>query len=77
MIKLDKNMCDEIARVAYSLYEKRGRTPGNDLADWVEAEKIVMKKYGKGVESGAKALASSQPMKAAEKTKSRSARMSY
>jgi hypothetical protein len=33
---------DEIARVAYDLYLKRGCVHGYDCEDWLEAEKIVM-----------------------------------
>jgi hypothetical protein len=29
---------DEIASLAYSIYEKRGRQPGHHLDDWLEAE---------------------------------------
>ena len=36
---------DEITRVAYELYEKRGRAHGHDLEDWLEAEKIVTEKH--------------------------------
>jgi len=68
-MKLDKNMVDEISRVAYDLYEKRGFAPGNDFTDWLEAEKIVMKKYSKGISSNVKAVKSSQPMKAKAKTR--------
>lgn len=32
---------EEIQRKAYELYEERGRTDGNDLADWLEAERLV------------------------------------
>ena len=32
---------EEVARVAYSLYEQRGREDGHDLEDWLEAERIV------------------------------------
>ncbi|GEM_PF-913474 len=31
-----------IEKKAYEFYEKRGRTEGNDLIDWYEAEKAVM-----------------------------------
>jgi hypothetical protein len=68
-MKQDKNMSDEISRVAYDLYEKRGYAPGNDFADWIEAEKIVMKKYPKGIPSALKAVKSSQPMRAKAKTR--------
>ena len=32
---------DEIARVAYGLFERRGRISGHDREDWLEAERIV------------------------------------
>jgi hypothetical protein len=32
---------EKIARVAYELFERRGRTHGNDQGDWFEAERIV------------------------------------
>ena len=32
---------DEITRVAYELYVKSGRAEGNDLLNWLAAEKIV------------------------------------
>jgi len=36
------DLYDEIARVAYELYEKSGYTEGRDLDNWLEAERIVM-----------------------------------
>lgn len=36
---------DEIARIARELYEKSGRIEGRDLDNWLEAERIVMKRY--------------------------------
>ena len=33
--------CEEVARVAYALYEQRGRTDGHDCEDWLEAERLV------------------------------------
>lgn len=39
------NLHDEISKVAYELYEKRGRVKGRDLENWLEAEKIVMARY--------------------------------
>ncbi|MBN1211518.1 MAG: DUF2934 domain-containing protein [candidate division Zixibacteria bacterium] len=30
-----------VEKVAYSMYEKRGYTPGDDRADWLEAERKV------------------------------------
>ncbi len=44
-MKRKKGMHDEIARVAYELYEKKGMVHGHDLGDWLEAEKIVMEKH--------------------------------
>lgn len=32
---------DAVARVAYALFERRGRVHGHDLEDWLEAERIV------------------------------------
>ena len=40
-----KDLYDEIARVAYELFEKNGYTHGNDLGHWFEAEKIVTMHY--------------------------------
>jgi len=37
-----KGIYDEIARVAYELFEKRGRAHGYEIEDWLEAERIVM-----------------------------------
>ena len=34
----------EVARVAYELFERRGRTHGHDLQDWLEAERIVLRR---------------------------------
>jgi hypothetical protein len=67
----DKNMLDEIARVAYSLYENRGCTPGNDFTDWLEAERIVKQKYAARTTSDIKPV-KTQPMKSAAPTKSKS-----
>ena len=72
----DKNMLDEIARVAYNLYENRGCTPGNDFSDWLEAERIVRQKYAARMTSDIKPVKPTQPVKAAASTKSRSRRQS-
>ena len=32
---------EEVAKVAYALFERRGCTPGGELEDWLEAERIV------------------------------------
>lgn len=31
-----------IAEVAYQLYEQRGRQPGHELDDWLEAERQIL-----------------------------------
>jgi hypothetical protein len=41
---MDK-LYEEIAQVAYELYEKRGRCEGCHFDDWLEAEKIVMARH--------------------------------
>ena len=38
---MNSNLNEEITRVAYELYEKSGRQEGNDLINWLAAEKIV------------------------------------
>ena len=35
------NSAEDIARVAYQLFERRGGEHGHDLEDWLEAERIV------------------------------------
>ena len=34
---------EEIAKVAYELFERRGCVPGHDFEDWLRAEQIVRK----------------------------------
>lgn len=46
----------EIARVAYELYEKRGRGEGCHFDDWLEAEKIVLARHTKGAKKPARAV---------------------
>jgi len=45
---MGKNTCasewpsrDEIARVAYEFYEARGRRDGQDVSDWLSAERLL------------------------------------
>jgi hypothetical protein len=38
---------EEVAVVAYELFEKRGRIPGYDVEDWLEAERIVRTRRGR------------------------------
>jgi len=37
---------EKIQKKAYELFEKRGYQHGNDLSDWLEAEKIVKSNRG-------------------------------
>lgn len=39
------NFHDEIAKVAFELYEKSGKVEGCDLDNWLEAEKIVISRH--------------------------------
>ena len=39
---------EEVSRVAYALFERRGCVHGHDLEDWVEAERIVRQRRGAG-----------------------------
>ncbi len=44
MNQLD-NFYDEVAKVAYDLFEKRGKVHGHDLEDWLKSEIIGKKRY--------------------------------
>ncbi len=44
---MGRDLNEEIAKVAYEFYKKRGMTHGNDFEDWVKAEKIVRERYAK------------------------------
>jgi len=41
------NLYDEIEKMAYELYEKSRKLEGRDLANWLEAERILMARYKK------------------------------
>jgi Protein of unknown function (DUF2934) len=45
---VEKNIYDEIAKVAHDLYERSGRVHGRDVQNWLEAERIVMTRHEKG-----------------------------
>jgi len=47
------DMNDEIARVAYEIYEKSGRMNGRDIDNWLEAERIVVAQNSKQQEEAA------------------------
>ncbi|HET6515479.1 MAG TPA: DUF2934 domain-containing protein [Thermodesulfovibrionales bacterium] len=55
-MRKDKDVRDEVARVAYELYEKRGRAHGYELTDWLEAERIVMERYANEIEKEAEVV---------------------
>ncbi|MHB8481976.1 MAG: DUF2934 domain-containing protein [Nitrospiria bacterium] len=38
---------ERISEAAYDLFVKRGAAHGNDLDDWLEAERMVLAKHGK------------------------------
>ena len=41
-VRIDElSLHDRIAQKAYELYEKRGRLPGWELQDWLEAESTI------------------------------------
>ena len=64
-----KTLRDEIARVAYELYEKRGRGEGCHFDDWLEAEKIVMARYAGTAEGEGKPPKSLKPKTSARAQK--------
>ncbi len=51
----------EISKVAYELYDKKGKEEYHDLDDWLEAERIVMVQHR--VEEKLEAESSSPPKK--------------
>ncbi len=36
---------DSIEKLAYDIWEQRGRNPGDGVAEWLEAERIVKEKF--------------------------------
>lgn len=65
---------DEIARVAYELFEKRGRVHGYEMENWLEAEKIVRARHAKTEVSEGKAGKIVKRKTAARKSKEEEAR---
>ncbi|EKD21993.1 MAG: hypothetical protein ACD_87C00220G0001 [uncultured bacterium] len=55
---------EEITRVVYELFEKSGRQEGNDLVNWLAAEKIVhfQQMISGGISGGAISLLEYRPM---------------
>ena len=46
-IMSQENISALVGKKAQEIYEKSGRKPGNDLQNWLEAEKIVRAKISK------------------------------
>lgn len=40
-----EQLAEEIRKVAYQIYEKKGRMAGNELSNWLEAERIIKRKF--------------------------------
>jgi hypothetical protein len=41
-----QDFLEEVRKGAYDLFLQRGSTHGNDLEDWLKAEKKIKRKYG-------------------------------
>jgi hypothetical protein len=41
---------EEIELRAYQIYIERGGAPGQDVEDWIQAERELVEKYGKPVQ---------------------------
>lgn len=41
LLDLNQELHDRIARRAYDLFEKRGRQPGHEVDDWIQAESEI------------------------------------
>lgn len=41
-----QDFLEEVRKGAYELFLRRGSTHGNDLEDWLKAEKKIKQKYG-------------------------------
>jgi len=48
------DLYEEIAKVAYDLYEKSGYIDGRDLDNWLEAERVVMARLAEEQKKSAK-----------------------
>lgn len=44
LITYEQELHERVAQKAYDLYEKRGRTDGCDVEDWLEAERLVVER---------------------------------
>jgi hypothetical protein len=64
----ERDLSEEIAKVAYDLYKKRGMGDGYDFDDWVKAERIVLEEYGKLKRKEIDLMSAVASKKAAERT---------
>lgn len=62
-MKKGRELSEEIAKVAYDLYEKRGCVHGYDFEDWIEAEKIVMQRHSREIEREAEVIGAAKKIK--------------
>jgi len=67
----DKKVYDEIARVAYGLFERRGGIHGYAYDDWFEAERIILGKHIKEIEQEAGSISAAKRKKASGKTEAK------
>jgi hypothetical protein len=71
-----KNIYDEIAKVAYELFENSGRMYGYELENWLAAEKIVIETHAREIEQDANVIGSKKEKKASGKTKAKTLKTS-
>ena len=69
----ERDLNEMISKTAYELYEKRGSVPGYDFDDWLEAEKIVKRQFGKMKKSEAYTMAGAPEKMAAGRGNKRKA----
>ncbi len=71
-----ENLSVEIVRVAFELYEKRGMAHGHDLEDWLEAERIVLKRHAEEIEREANIIGSTKGKGVSGKTEAKTLKTS-
>jgi hypothetical protein len=69
---MNPNLHDEIAKVAYDLYQKEGCPEGRNLIHWLEAEKIVKEQYAESPGGASGRTADSERPNEKKATNSRS-----
>ncbi len=57
----EQTLRERIVQKAYELYEKRGRMHGNDLDDWLEAERLALAEPASEADTKAKSPRSRVP----------------